>query len=430
MMAKPTPPVWYYDRPTTFTGSLQHGLGRGARRALDDPAAPRAVLACVERDYRWDWQVDERAVYLARLIRDLGLPIAALLDLLQDHAADDDDNTFDNTLGILAALGRAGDSQAIDGLRQYVRHGHHWIDVLQTIARDWPRERWDDLLPNVRARLQQHVDTDVVFWPARPWQDWAAVNDHIATEVAAFQPHGAPRRPLEQQSTEALLHALRTSGTDLQKAALRELNHRGPQPGLLPIVNDLPVPKLHGPLGRALRLLGPEALPLARAWATPPIHPMVWTAYLVLAKHGDDSDLPALLAGWDWLDRRTQDRCGYDDLAAGIARIAGPAARAAIPRLRRVWFSPHTFERAAYLRAVTALDPGNTDSLLIEGLWDCESAVRQFAAENTPLDDVTREQLRYLRDDPMETPEVRATAANRLDGGEHRAGVKASNQPR
>ncbi|MEK8107288.1 hypothetical protein NKG94_22840 [Micromonospora sp. M12] len=58
---------------------------------------------------------------------------------------------------------------------------------------------------------------------------------------------------------------------------------------------------------------------------------MVWTAYLVLAKHGDDSDVPALLAGWDWLDRRTDDRCGYDDLAVGIARIGGRAARAVVP---------------------------------------------------------------------------------------------------
>ncbi|WP_141725298.1 hypothetical protein [Micromonospora pallida] len=101
-------------------------------------------------------------------------------------------------------------------------------------------------------------------------------------------------------------------------------------------------------------------------------------------------------------------------LAEGIARIGGPAAQTAAPRLRRAWFSPHTFERAAYLRAVTALDPGNTDSLLTEGLWDCESDVRQFAAEHVPLDDSTRKQLSYLRDDPMETPEVRATAAARL----------------
>ncbi|MFI6271738.1 hypothetical protein [Micromonospora zamorensis] len=99
---------------------------------------------------------------------------------------------------------------------------------------------------------------------------------------------------------------------------------------------------------------------------------------------------------------------------AGIARLGGPAAQSAVPLLRHAWFTPHTFERAAYLRAVVALDPGNTDSLLTEGLWDCESDVRQFAAERVSLDDMTRKQLSYLRDDPMETLDVRATAAARL----------------
>ncbi|MEK8107287.1 hypothetical protein NKG94_22835 [Micromonospora sp. M12] len=47
-------------------------------------------------------------------------------------------------------------------------------------------------------------------------------------------------------------------------------------------------------------------------------------------------------------------------------------------------------------------------------MWDCESDVRQFAAEHVPLDDMTRKQLSYLRNDPMETSEVRATAAARL----------------
>ncbi|MEH1169008.1 hypothetical protein V6V47_26860 [Micromonospora sp. CPCC 205539] len=412
-MTKPTTAAWYYAKPTTFVGSLQHGLGRGAYRALRDPATPQAVLACVKRDYRWDWLVDERAVYLARLIRDLAVPIPPLLNLLNQHAVDDDDNTFDNTLEVLETLGRAGDRHVLDGLRWYVHNGPRWVDVLQTIARDWPRELWDDLLPVALARLAQGDNADDVLWRSSPWQDWADADDQVAAGVAAFQPRSASR-PLEQLSIDDLLTMLRAGGTDRQKDVLRELNRRGPQPALLPIVDELPVAELHGPLGRAIRMLGSEALPLARSWAAPPLHPMVWTACLVLAKHGDDSDVPALLAGWDWLDRRTDDRCGYDDLAVGIARIGGPAALAVVPRLRQLWFTPHTFERAAYLRAVVALDPGNTDSLLTEGLWDCESDVRQVAAEHVPLDDMTRKQLSYLRDDPMETSEVRATAAARM----------------
>ncbi|MEU4779996.1 hypothetical protein, partial [Micromonospora sp. NPDC023633] len=325
-MTEPTTAIWYYSKPTTFTGSLQHGLGRGAYRALHDPQAPQAVLACVKQDYRWDWLVDERAVYLARLIRDLALPVPPLLTLLREHPVDDDDNTFDNTLEVLEVLGRAGDPHAIDGLRWYVHNGPRWVDVLHTIARDWPRELWDDLLPVALTRLAQGYRADEVFWRSRPWLDWAAVDNQIASEVAAFQPQPALARPLERQPTEDLLTMLRTGGTHQQEAALRELNHRGPQTALLAIVDELPVTELYAPLGRAIRMLGPQALPLARAWAAPPFHPMIWTACLVLAKHGDDSDLAALLAGWDWLDRRTEDRCGYDDLAEGIARIGGPAA--------------------------------------------------------------------------------------------------------
>jgi hypothetical protein len=313
-MMDSSPTGWLYDEPATLAGALQRGLGRGARRA----AGPEAVFACVKRDYRWDWMVDERAVYLARLVRDLAMPVPPLLTLLREHPADNDDNTFDNTLEVLVALGRSGDRSAVDGLFQYVRDGPRWTEVLQTTAEELPREMWNDLLPVARARLGHHPGPDTVVWRGRPWL------------------------------------------------------------------------------------------------ATPPVHPMVWTAYVVLAEHGDATDLPALFAGWDWLDRRGHDRCGYDDLAAGLARIGGPAARAAVPRLHRAWSGPHTYERAAYLRAATALDPDAAHRLLVEGLWDCESNVRRFAAEHAPLDDMTRDQLRCLRDDPVETPEVRAIAARRL----------------
>lgn len=416
MTSEPDESVWYYDRPGSLAGALQRGLGRGAYRALRDPAAPAVVLACVERDHRWCWQVDERAVYLARLIRDLALPVAPLLALLRAHPVDDD-NTFEHTLEVLGALGRAGDRDAVDGLRAYVHDGVRWVDVLESIAGDWPRELWDDLLPVARTRLVADPP-ERVLWLGPPWRDWATVDDRIAAGVATH-PRPARSRPLGHLPTGELLTMLRSGGsTDQQRLVLRELNRRGPQPALLALVDALPVTEVHGPLGRAVRLLGAEALPLARRWATPPTHPMVWTGYLVLAEHGDESDIPTLLAGLDWLDSRPDDLCGYDSLADGLARIGGPAASAAVPRLRRAWFTPHSFERAAYLRALTALAPDEVQPLLKEGLWDCESEVRRFAAAHVPLDGTAREQLRQLRDDPIETAEVRATAAARLDPAE------------
>jgi len=50
----------------------------------------------------------------------------------------------------------------------------------------------------------------------------------------------------------------------------------------------------------------------------------------------------------------------------------------------------------------------------MEGLCDCETDVRLFAAEHAPLTDQTRERLRYLHDDPIEAQNVRAVTGARL----------------
>ncbi|MEU6076017.1 hypothetical protein [Micromonospora sp. NPDC047074] len=76
---------WHYADPRTLAGALQHGLGRGAHRALVDPTAPELIADCLRRDYRWFWHVDEREVYLARLVRDLRLPVSPITARL--HAA-------------------------------------------------------------------------------------------------------------------------------------------------------------------------------------------------------------------------------------------------------------------------------------------------------------------------------------------------------
>ena len=85
-----------------------------------------------------------------------------------------------------------------------------------------------------------------------------------------------------------------------------------------------------------------------------------------------------------------------------------------LPRLRSLWFSPHSYERAAYLSALMTLDPSGARRRLVEGLWDCEANVRLLSATHVLLDKHTSERLRYLRDDPIETAEVRTAAAARL----------------
>lgn len=385
---------------------------------LPDPAG--AVMACLERDHRYHRAVDDRAVYLARLVRDLAVPVERLDAVLRTHPDEDtdDDNAFGNTLDVLVALAGAGDDASVEVLRRYVRDGPRWCDVLDEIGDGWPAELRQDLLPVAAARIGGIDPAQERWWRRPPWQEWAAHDARIAAVVTASPRPVRARRPLRAATDGELLATVRAGGGDGRRAALRELRRRGPQPALLDLAAGLPPADLRGPFGRtlgaALEDLGTAAVPLARAWAAQPGHPMAWRAATILAGHGDGSDVPALLDAWAWRDRREDDLCGYDLLAEGLARIGGPGARAVLPKLRRAWFSPHSYERAAYLRAVHVLDPSVSGSPLTEGLWDCESDVRRYAAEHAPLSPMVRDRLGGLRDDPLETAEVRAAAAGRL----------------
>ncbi|MEU0561975.1 hypothetical protein [Dactylosporangium sp. NPDC006015] len=138
---------WYYDSPSTVAGTLQRGLGRGAALVRD----PEDVMACVRRDHRFWWIFDDRALYLARLVRDLGIDAGRIVDVLR---GEDDDNAVGNATQVLVQLGRGGDQVAIDGLREYVRRGADRVDELEEIAAAWPAELWDDLLPVAADRLR------------------------------------------------------------------------------------------------------------------------------------------------------------------------------------------------------------------------------------------------------------------------------------
>jgi hypothetical protein len=89
-------------------------------------------MACLRRDYRWWWVFDERSLYLARLVRDLALPVSAVVDAFR--TATEEDNARANISDVLAVLGRGGDAVAIDGLRRYVHDGPGW----SRLCRRWP----------------------------------------------------------------------------------------------------------------------------------------------------------------------------------------------------------------------------------------------------------------------------------------------------
>jgi len=389
-----------------------------------DPAAPELVADCLRRDCRWDWLVDERDVYLARLVRDLRLPVEQISAGLFGAPAREAErgHAFATVLGVLEVLGRAGVEGAVDEVRRYVAVGDRWLEALDAVAGSWPIETWDDLYPAVLDRLDVAVRQDAVR-RTPPWSRWAERDLRIAAAIDAFEAQARPvLRRFADESDAALLAMLAEPGRAGDwDPALRELNRRPPAPQLIDLVDGMlaadraAVTCSSVPLGMALDRLGSRAVPAARRWAADPGHPLRWTAFRLLAAYGSGTEAPLLIAGLDWLDGRTDDLCGYNELVTGLARIGGPVAATALPRLRRLWFSPHSYERPSYLRAFVTLDPAGAEPALVEGLWDCETDVRLLAAEHAPLTDRTRERLRYLHDDPIEAQNVRAVAGARLE---------------
>ncbi|MFJ3792662.1 hypothetical protein [Kitasatospora sp. NPDC090091] len=191
---------------------------------------------------------------------------------------------------------------------------------------------------------------------------------------------------------------------------------RDPVEGLLPLAPSLGTPDGRRPLPRlscAVDHLGALAIPAARRWVC---DDRPWLARLganVLADHLGPEVIPALVS--ELADQRAARAwCGPDTTARRLARF-GPAATAAVPDLRWFWLrTPHSYERAAYLKALAAIGTRGLDQAHAESLWDCEEQARLLGITHAPDHPETLDRIAALRDDPMEEPEVRAAAEARL----------------
>jgi hypothetical protein len=426
---------WHYDSPRTFRGTMQRGLGHAAHGARVDPAGEQIAMECLRRDYRWDWQVDDRYVYLARLARDLNLDITLLGDQMRacgprkhfgERDPADDDNQFAVAVGVLECLARTGNENARRMLREYVVDGVRWLEVLEQISDSWPLAWWDDLW-EVAARRLQHTDSNELLFDSVPWPGWRGRDPHIDAVVGAARARvelartarGSP--DLEPMTTCELIAVLGSSTADrpAKVSVLAQLRRREPAPELLDLVASTKDPSLPL-LGRELRRLGPQAIAAARSWAASPGYPLAWTGQLILAEHGDDSDIPALLAAIEHLDA-VGGWCGYDAITAGLARIltaadAEPVAKnQLVRRLRRLLkASPHSYERASYLDSLRLLDPVGIAGVLPIFLLDCEPGVRLLASKHTPLTDDARRWLTEISKDPLEEDDIRKAATERI----------------
>ncbi|WP_280674402.1 hypothetical protein [Kitasatospora sp. MAA19] len=396
-----------YAPAGTLPGLLQRGRGLGALMAAEDPtAAADLVYGCIRWDWRWDTQVDHRALYLARLLRGLELPRGPVVEVL----AGDEDACMRAT-GVLELLALGGSAEARDALRDYVREGEHWVDVLESVADAWPAAWWDDLADTARARLQEGME-DPRPW-ALPWSSWGLARQAAERPAQEWDPLGDAASP-------DLLELLADPGEPNARkvGALNLLARREAEPGLVGLVPSLgtedgryALPLLR----RAVEKLGALAVPAARDWAASGTPWLAQLGHDVLARHGEEQDIPVLLAELeqDWVGRTW---CGPMYSARGLARF-GPRAAEAASLLRRFWlWTPHSYERPAYLEALAAIGSAGMAEVYTECLWDCEADARLLAVRHAPDRPHVRERLACLRDDPMEEPEVRQAARVRLEG--------------
>ncbi|WP_159425010.1 hypothetical protein [Streptomyces sp. TLI_053] len=371
--------------------------------ALEDPAgAAEIVYGCVRWDWRWD-SVDERGLYLARLVRDLGLPLGPVVEGLGLG-----ETANERAARVLGLLALGGSGEARDALRAYVKEGEHWVAVLEEMACRWPVEWWDDLAETGRERAERDPEDR---W-GEPWYRWGLAGPGPV--------HGSrERKPFAEVDNARLLELLADpeESEERRAAALDVIDDRGPEPGVIPLVPSLGTADgkyMLWPLIGVVDKLGALAVPAAREWAvaTEP----EWLrrrGHDVLAACGEAEDVPVLVADLerDWVERRW---CGPKRTADGLARF-GAEARGAVSLLRRLWlWTPHSYERVSYLEALAEIDPTGLESVYVECLWDCEGDARLLGVRHAPDRPEVRERLVYLRDDALEEAEVRAAASERL----------------
>ncbi|KJY39251.1 hypothetical protein [Streptomyces sp. NRRL S-495] len=127
----------------------------------------------------------------------------------------------------------------------------------------------------------------------------------------------------------------------------------------------------------------------------------------------EEGDVGALVERLEreWVEKRW---CGPVRTARALAGF-GAEARGAVSLLRRFWlWTPHSHERVGYLEALAAIEPAGLGGIYEECLWDCEEDARLLGVERAPDGAEVRERLRYLAEDGLEEPAVRAAAGERL----------------
>lgn len=423
------------DPPGTLYGQLQRGRGSAARKAVVTPGAGDLVYDCIRRDPRWDHLIESRGLYYARLIIDLELPVRPLADHLfaPVDQIDDDEWRTSLTLNVLADLVRLSRRDAAEPLRRYAGEGWNWYEALDVMVALGDLDLASGLDEVAVSRCDDDDLLGLVLNDVPLIEIWAARHRRIAEALELRKARQAAVRqrrrraiPADRSDADLLRQArgLTTTGDSPGSAgsaddvaergltAIIELGRRR-SPLLLDLAEELLPVRPHrcrGVVFRALRDLGPIAVPRARIWAADDRgHSHVGIG--ILARHGTEQDIPALLAA---LRQALADQ----DWAAAARPVEGLGrlhARAAVPLLRATWpATGYSYLRPRLLAAIHAGDPEAVRPYAREALWDCEEQARRCAAGLAPMEAETALRLRRLRGDTAEEAAVRAAAARRL----------------
>jgi hypothetical protein len=393
-------------------GRLQRGRGCAARRAAGTAGARELIYDCVSRDPRWD-ALEARGLYYARLILDLELDVAPIIEHIFDPVdrLDTEPDRTNLALDVLAHLVRLGRREAAVPLRRYAAEGENWYTALQALVELDDPVLADGLDEVAAARCDDRALAWLCGVDGAVTRMWARRQPRIA---AARRPETRPHEPrvsLTGRSDADLAALVRAHGAGVT-AAILELGRRR-SPLVLDLAEELlPGGSYDGPLCRAVRDLGAGALSRARIW-TAEDRSYRDVGLDVLAAHGTQADAPPLLESLE-----TALGEGDWDLAAvpadGLGRLR---SRAAIPLLMWGWQESASSQlRANLLGALTGIDAHVAEPYLVEALWDCEVGTRRIAARSVPLDGATRARLRRLRYEDAEDADVRSAAAGRLSG--------------
>jgi hypothetical protein len=392
--------------PATPLGMIERGRGAGFLWAREHPAEARPFLrACLERDPRWDAQIESRAAYYLEMAQAIGFGATDLATLLPATSSGD------LPVAVAVGLALAGDLAARALVVEHVRHGAIWLAILHELG--WvaaPQPAWPELPEAVHARAGDADDRAALveelpyyFPKLAEWPEWRAHPELVALAVEALAARvdepalGAYSSTQElladggvesasilaertDEATVAALHTALREGGRASPAAWRALAAQGDTSAIALALEQLKDRQSGSGQRFYLAALPVETLlPLARELAGSSGDRETAVGWILLARHGAAEDVPMLYA-------ELVSALSHDDFRQ-VGTVLGGLVRhpecGPYPVARTCFETvPYTYARVRAARLLSLTDPrGFADELAFECLWDCEAETRELAAD-------------------------------------------------